>query len=871
MRSLPVRTCVVVFGLALTSPIAHAQLQNGNQWPVPRLSFVAPVGGKAGTTVEVTFGGVDCEEPESLWFSHPGIKGTPVIPEPPKTDPKADPKNEPKAEPKKVMKRDAKKDAGAITKIKVTIDKAVPAGHYDVRLVNSKGISNPRVFVVGELEEVAEKEPNNEPEQAQKIAVGQTINGSISAPTDVDYFEFAAKTGQRILFHAATASIDSKLHPEMRIFDAAGHQIAYSRPIPYKDGLLDFTAPADATYWLRLNHFTYTAGGTDFFYRLNVGAGPWIDAIHPPMVPPGKATPVTVYGRNLPGGIKDPTAVVDGVILEKVNVTVNAPADPQKLDFFGNVTPSQASLNGFEYRLPGSNAKFLEFSQAPIILEDDDNDTPDKAQKVTVPCEIAGRIDKLRDRDWYAFDAKKGDVFIIDAASARLGAPTDLYFKLVNPANKQATIALQDDNPETVTQRAFNTASCDPTPYRFTVPADGTYQLLVGSHVGDIAFGPHHNYRVRIAPEAQDFRLIVMPPEDFRSDAFVIGKGGQQFLNVYAIRQDGFKGDIQIAVEGLPKGLTAAPQAIGGADKHAMLVIHASGDAPEKYEGPIRVTGTATIAGKKVTHDARPASVTWGIQSPQNNTPAITRLDRSVMIAVRGKAPLNVTATKDKVLVMLGDKIDIPLKIVRHDPEFKGNFQVTPVQTELPTGVNFGAVTFAPGKDEQTLTMTTQANTPMGRHSIVVRGFAPIVPPGAVKGKTVNAIFPVSAIELTVVPKQVANGLSLEGNNPTLHPGKETTLTFRLNRLVDYGEAFQVVVLAENAKDAKEAIKGVTVGPVTLEAGKSDVKLTFKTADDAMPGPRNNLTLRAVAVISGVTLNHDLKFNANVVAEPKKK
>jgi hypothetical protein len=871
MRSLPVRTCLgALFGVALmlSTSTVRAQLNNGNQWPVPRLNFVSPLGGKPGTTVEVTFGGVDCEQPESLWFSHLGIKGTPVIPESPKVDPKKEPKKG-----RRDGKRDGKKDPQAITKFNVAIDKAVLPGHYDVRLVNSKGISNPRVFVVSGGEEVAEKEPNNEPEQAQKVAVGQTVSGAISAPTDVDYFEFTAKAGQRILFHAATASLDSKLYPEMRIFDAAGHQIAYSRPLPYQDGLLDFTVPADAAYWLRLNQFTYTTGGTDFFYRLHVGAGPWIDAIDPPVVPAGKPTQVTVYGRNLPGGVKDPAAVVDGVTLEKVTVTVNAPADPQKLEFFESITPWQASLNGFEYRLGASNPKFLEFSQAPIVIENDDNDTPEKAQKVTVPCEIAGRIDKLRDRDWYAFDAKKGDVLVIDAASARLGAPTDLYFKLVNPANKQATIVMQDDNPETVTPRAFYTASRDPAPFRFVVPADGTYQLLVGSHVADIAFGPQHNYRLRIAPETHDFRLIAMPPEDFRSDTFVIGKSGQQFLNIYAIRQDGFKGDIEIKVEGLPKGLSAVPQVVGGHDKHAMLVIHAGDDAPEKYEGAIKITGTATIAGKKVTHDARPASVTWGIQSPQNNSPAITRIDRSFMIAVRGKAPVNVTAAKDKYLVMSGDKVVIPLKMVRHDPEFKGNFQITPVQTELPPGINFGALTFAPGKDEQTLTLTTQPNqTPMGRHNIVVRGFAPMVPHGAAKGKTVNAIFPVAPIELTVVPKQVASSLALEGNNATLHPGKETVLTFKLNRLHDYGETFQVTVLSDSAKDAKNtAIKGVAVAPVTLEAGKSDVKLTFKTAADAMPGPRNNLTLRAVAVISGVTLNHDLKFNANVVAEPKKK
>ena len=44
------------------------------------------------------------------------------------------------------------------------------------------------------------------------------------------------------------------------------------------------------------------------------------------------------------------------------------------------------------------------------MLENDDNDTPEKAQEVPLPCEIAGRVEKQRDRDWYAFTAKKGDV-----------------------------------------------------------------------------------------------------------------------------------------------------------------------------------------------------------------------------------------------------------------------------------------------------------------------------------------------------------------------------------------------------------------------------------------------------------------------------
>ena len=41
---------------------------------------------------------------------------------------------------------------------------------------------------------------------------------------------------------------------------------------------------------------------------------------------------------------------------------------------------------------------------------------------MTPPCEIAGRVEKLGDRDWYAFTAKKGDVYNIEVLSDRLGA-----------------------------------------------------------------------------------------------------------------------------------------------------------------------------------------------------------------------------------------------------------------------------------------------------------------------------------------------------------------------------------------------------------------------------------------------------------------
>jgi hypothetical protein len=853
-RRLPLPRTFAMLALLLSAAPAFAQLQAGNQWPAPKLSSIFPLGGKAGTTVEVGVTGVDLDQPEALWFSHPGIKGAPSEPpsaadkepEPKKTDPPA----------KGGGKKGMKKDSSPNTKISVTIDKDVPPGLYDVRLVNGKGISNPRVFVVGAGNDIAEKEPNNDVEQAQKVELGTTVNGVVSAPTDVDYFQVAAKKGQRVLLHVAGASIDSRITPELRVFDASNRQLGYVRALPYEDALLDFTAPADGDYLLRLNQFTYTAGTADFFYRLNVFAGPWIDAVFPPVMEAGKTTTVTLYGRGLPGGQPDPSAIQDGKVLDKLSLAVNAPAESGKLDVLGNIAPYQGTLSGFEYRLGGSNPKFVAFAQAPVAIENDDNDTAEKAQRVQVPGEIAGRIDKIRDRDWFAFEAKKGDVFVIDALSQRLGAPTDLYYKLMNVAKKQE-ITLQDDSAEILNPRGYFTAHRDPQSFRFAVPEDGTYQLLVGSHSADAVAGPAHVYRIRIAPEKPDFQLVVLPAEDYRADSCNIGRGGVASFLVIVHRLEGFKGDIALSVEGLPPGVACPPQVLSTTTKQGHLAIMAGDDAPEKWQGVVKLVGSSTVAGQKVVREARPASVTWGSANPQNNAPTVTRHDRALVLAIRNKAPLSVTPAKDKVAVLVGSKVEIPYKLKRIDPEFKGNFQVQTVQGELPAGIAVTNLTFAPGKDEQTMTVTTQATLVPGTYSLVLRGFGPIAPP---KGKNVNTILPTAPVTIVAIPKQVAT-LTIDNPNPALKAGGEVTLNVKVARQFDYAGEFKVQLLPENAK-------GVTAEELTIGPGQNEGKIVLKLPEGGEPGPRPNLTLRAVATLEGLAINHDLKINVN--AESKK-
>ena len=298
-----------------------AAQQNLPPLPQPRLQSVFPCGAKIGTTVEVAFTGTDLDEPEGLLFSHPGLKAEPIVPPEPPTPP-ADPK---KPAPKPAAKG---KPVRVVSKFKVTVGPDVPVGTCDVRFVNKWGVSNPRAFAIGNLTEVDEKEPNNDVATAQKVEINNTVNGIINSPTDVDYYTFAGKKGQRVLLHVAASSIDSRAKPAIELYDAAGNRLVFNRNYSAHDALADVTLPADGAYWVRLYEFTHVAGSADYYYRLTITTGPWIDAVVPPMVEPGKTASVTVYGRNLPGGQPEPTAVCDGRVLEKITATVSAPADP---------------------------------------------------------------------------------------------------------------------------------------------------------------------------------------------------------------------------------------------------------------------------------------------------------------------------------------------------------------------------------------------------------------------------------------------------------------------------------------------------------------------------------------------------------------
>jgi len=416
-----------------------------------------------------------------------------------------------------------------------------------------------------------------------------------------------------------------------------------------------------------------------------------------------------------------------------------------------------------------------------------------------------------------------------------------------------------DDNQD-ILSRKFFLRTEDPQAFRFVAPADGKYHLMVSSRLADAVAGPRHFYRVRITPPQPDFHLAVLASEEHRPGGTTVLAGGQEAFTLFAIRQDGFTGEINVKVEGLPAGVTAPPQTIGGNMRQSSLVLSVA-KGSTAWTGPIKIIGTATIGGKKVVREARSASIVWPIQ-PGQNIPTITRLDRSLLLAVRPGAPYSLALNLDKTAIVQGSKSTLKVKLTRISKDFKTPLTVQSIPTQLPPGLSINnnqPITIAANATDGALPVNVPPDIQPGAYTIVLRTRTQLPynkDPKAKEKPNTLVVLPSAPATLTILPKALAE-LSLSTPNVTVKSDKEAEVMVRINRRYGYDGEFKVqVVLPPGGK-------GATIAETVIPAGKNEAKLVIKAG--AMPVNLPNLTVRATAMYQGHATTHEVKLNVNVV------
>lgn len=508
----------------------------------------------------------------------------------------------------------------------VNIAADCPCGLYEARVMTRLGISSSRIFTVGTLREILQTKPNRTLANALELPLNCVCNG-VTTDRSIDYYTFQARKGQRLVIDCSTIGIDSKLNATVIIGDATGRDLLVER----RGGVLDFPVPRDGTYVIKIHELTFK-GGPAFYYRL----GLWEQSAGTPIVRQPATKPVHSYSWP-PAGLQ-----------------------------------AQATTTEAEPNNDGS-----------------------QAQRITLPCDMAGRFYPAADVDVFEFTARKGEEWWIEVASERLGLLTDptVLVQQVIKGEKGTPDKLNDvlelsDIPSPV-KVSSNGYAYDGPPYnagtsdvlgKLVIKEDGLYRLQVSDLFGGTRSVPGHIYRLVIRKAKPDFALVAwaLHMELRNGDRNALSKpislrGGMTMaLEVVAFRRDGFDGDIELAMEGLPTGVTAHGLKIPAGKSRGMMLITAQLDAPRGYANATFV-GRATMAGQAVIRPCRLASVSWPIPDSWGEIPS-PRLLADVPLSVSGQeqAPLRITAKTPVLEAKVGEKLTVPL-IHHRTSDFSGD------------------------------------------------------------------------------------------------------------------------------------------------------------------------------------------------------
>ncbi|MES2596883.1 MAG: PPC domain-containing protein [Verrucomicrobiota bacterium] len=508
----------------------------------------------------------------------------------------------------------AKPVTGTTNKFTVSIAADMPMGVYDARVLSRLGVSSVRAFSVNKLPEVVRLKPNNTLETAMPLTVGSICNATMTKRA-VDYYSFQGVKDQMVAIDCAAVGIDSRLTPVLILADGKGADLKVNRT----GGMIDFTPPADGTYIIKVNDLTYQ-GGERHFYRL---------------------------------------------ALQK------SPAQPQ---------PQTQTVSAMSWPPAG-------LPPATTASETEPNNK--EAQKISLPCDLAGSFFPAADVDTYEFTAKKGETWWVEVASERLGLNTD-PFVLVQQVKegKLTDVAELYDivPPMKVTSNGY---SYDGPPYdagspdvngKFEVKEDGTYRLQVRDLFGGTRSDPHAIYRLIVRQATPDFSLAAWAvhmtlrngDRASLSKPMALRQGDARAFEVVVQRRDGFDGEINISMENLPQGVSAAGLKIGKGKTYGHVILTADEKAPRGFS-LAKIVGKAVIDGKEITRPVRLASMEWPVKDAKGDIPA-PRLVADVPVSVTDseQAPLTIAAAEDKVYeAKAGETLKIPLKLTWRN-EFNG-------------------------------------------------------------------------------------------------------------------------------------------------------------------------------------------------------
>lgn len=559
----------------------------------------------------------------------------------------------------------AKKNEQGVTeanRFSVTIAADCPPGIYEARVLSRLGISSARIFSVGTLPEVLQTQPNTSLATAMALPVNSVCNATISAKA-IDYYSFEAEKGHRYIVHCASRGIDSKLDPVVIVADQTGRDLVVER----RGNILDFTPQQDGRHVIKLHELTFK-GGTGYFYRLT---------------------------------------------LQEI------PADAPLPSF-----PATKFVRSFSWPPRGLPA-------TAATQEVEENAT----QPISLPCDIGGRFFPAADVDTYEFAATAGDVWWVEVASDRLGLNTDpaivIQQSKIEGTEQKWVDLLELNDIASPVKPSSNGYAYDGPPFdggstdilgKLEIKETGNYRILLSDLFGGTRREPQNAYRLVVRKAQPDFAVAAwgLHMELRNGDRNALSKplalraGSTVALEVVTVRRDGFDGEIQLNISGLPNGVTAQGLTIPSGKMRGIVLLTAASDAPAGVSDAT-LTATALVADQMVTQPVHLAQMAWPIVDSWGEIPSPRLLDgMPVSVTTSETAPITLATSEKKAFeVKAGEKLTLPLSLTLRS-EFSGSvlqlktlgkglenhpmFNVNLTATQAETVIDTAALKTVPGE-----------------------------------------------------------------------------------------------------------------------------------------------------------------------------
>jgi hypothetical protein len=670
----------------------------------PQLGNLTPDGYTRGQEVEMTFSGARLGDAKGILFYSPGLQLSGITPV-----------NE------------------NSFKAKVAIAADCRMGLHALRVQTASGVSNLKMFSVGNLPIVDEKEPNTEFTKPQEVPLNVTIHGVVQAE-DQDFFLVEAKKGQRITAEVEGLRLGNAFFdPYLAILNSARFELDRSddAALLNQDCVCSIVAPEDGKYYIQIRETAFGGNG-NCTYRLHVGTFPRPEAAYPAGGKPGEALQVKWLG--------------DAAGEFVTNVTL--PSDEHH----------EAGLFAQQGDQLAPSPNVFRISDLTNHLEVEPNEAIAQASSGTAPGALNGIIQQPGDSDYFRFQAKKGQQLDIRVYARKpLRSPLDSVLSIHN--DKGGQVAANDD-------------SGGPDSYlRFSAPADGEYFAAIRDHLGK--GGPTYVYRIEISEVKPDLTMLLPERQQYISTTLTIPKNNRMALMVNATRTN-FGGDLAVAFQGLPAGIVVEAKAMLAAEASIPVLFTAAADAPPAGALVDIVGKPADPNLQQVAGHLKQRSM---LVRGQNNTDVWGHDADRMAVSLSEEIPFRIEVVPPKAPLVRNGSLGLKVVATRA-PDFKAPISVLLLYN--PGGVSSsGSVQIPEGQNEAVIPLTAAGNAALATSKIVVIGRA------AHQGATVECSS--QLVDLTVADQF----FKFDFDKAACEQGQNTEVAIKVEKLRDFAGPVQ--------------------------------------------------------------------------------